>query len=380
MVSKDAASVRVAWERKRELTDTLTAESPSPETEVALKLRGDLHDLRSEQPLLRARDAAEKLGVSEAELVACRCGEGVRRLAGPFGAIIKSFPSLGEVMVLTRNEHAVHEKVGTFAKISIFKSMGLVLDEAIDLRLFLDHWQSGYAVTENTRSGVRHSLQFFGSDGTAVHKVYLRDGSNREAYEDLVAQNLDPHQGPGQAVASLPARQPDRPDTEVDSTLLRKRWCELQDVHDFHAMLKDVGVGRTQAFRLVGEDYATRVGLETFKAALEAAAETATPIMIFAGNPGVIQIHTGPVERLKELGPWFNVLDEGFNLHLRMDAIDTAWIIRKPTRDGIVTSLEIYDAAGAQIAWMFGKRKPGELEREDWRRLVASLETGGGAA
>ena len=60
-----------------------------------------------------------------------------------------------------------------------------------------------------------------------------------------------------------------------------------------------------------------------------------------------------------------------------MDGIHAAWIIRKPTRDGIVTSLEIYDADGAQIAWMFGKRKPGELEREDWRRLVASLKTRG---
>lgn len=362
------------------MTETLTVDNPSADAEVALKLRDDLEALRSAEPLLRARDAAEKLGVSEAELVACRCGETVRRLAGPWGEIIKSFPGLGEVMVLTRNDHAVHEKAGSFSKISIFKSMGLVLDEDIDLRLFLDHWQSGYAVAEKTRSGLRHSLQFFDLDGTAVHKVYLREGSDRQAYEDLVTQNLDPNQQPGQAVSALPTRAPERPDQDIDRAVLRKRWCELQDVHDFHAMLKDVGVGRTQAFRLVGEEFAYRVGLETFKTALEAAAETATPIMIFAGNPGVIQIHTGPVEKLKELGPWFNVLDEGFNLHLRTDAIDTAWIIRKPTRDGVVTSLEIYDAVGDQIAWMFGKRKPGELEREDWRRLVASLQPLGESA
>lgn len=356
------------------MTETMIADASSPEIGNALKLRDALENLRSAEPLIRARDAAEKLEVSEAELVACRCGETVRRLAGPWGEIVKSFPGLGEVMVLTRNDHAVHEKVGTFAKISIFKSMGLVLDEDIDLRLFLDHWQSGYAVAENTRSGLRHSLQFFDLDGTAVHKIYLRDGSDRQAYEDLVTQHLDPDQQPGQAVSALPARTADRPDQDIDRAALRKRWSELQDVHDFHAMLKDVGVGRTQSFRLVGEEYAYQVGLETFKTALEAAAETAMPIMIFAGNPGVIQIHTGPVVKLKALGPWFNVLDEGFNLHLRMDSIDTAWIIRKPTRDGIVTSLEIYDAAGDQIAWMFGKRKPGELEREDWRRLVASLE------
>ncbi len=362
------------------MTDLLTAETSSAGVEAALKLRNDLVSLRSAEPMLRARDAAKKLGVSEAELVACRCGETVRRLTGPWGEIIKLFPNLGEVMVLTRNEHAVHEKVGSFSKISIFKSMGLVLDEDIDLRLFLDHWQSGYAVTEETRSGTRQSLQFFDLDGTAVHKIYLREASNHQAYEDLISGALDPNQQPGQPVSALPARQADRPDAEIDRAALRKRWCELQDVHDFHAMLKDVGVGRTQSFRLVGEEYAYQVGLETFKTALEAAAGTATPIMIFAGNPGVIQIHTGPVEKLKALGPWFNVLDEGFNLHLRMDAIDTAWVIRKPTRDGIVTSLEIYDAQGDQIAWMFGKRKPGELEREDWRGIIDALEPLGAMA
>ena len=358
------------------MTDLLEAEVPSAKTAAALKLRAALEALRADEPLLRARDAAQKLGVSEAELVACRCGEGIRRLAGPFGEIVRNLPGLGEVMVLTRNQHAVHEKVGKFAKISIFKSMGLVLDDDIDLRLFLDHWKSGYAVTEKTRSGVRHSLQFFDRDGAAVHKVYLRDGSDRQAYEDLVARSLDPDQRPGQAVSPLPARQAERPDEEIDRTMLQRRWCELQDVHDFHAMLKEVGVGRTQSFRLVGEDYATRVEPGTFRTALEAAAETATPVMIFAGNPGVIQIHTGSVKKLKTMGPWFNVLDPGFNLHLRMDSIASAWIIRKPTRDGIVTSLEIYDAEGVQIAWMFGKRKPGELEREDWRRLVGSLKRG----
>jgi putative hemin transport protein len=91
----------------------------------------------------------------------------------------------------------------------------------------------------------------------------------------------------------------------------------------------------------------------------------------------VVQIHTGPVATLKEVGPWFNVLDPGFNLHLRDGDIAEAWVVRTPTRDGIVTSLEIYDAAGEQIAWMFGARVDGEAERQDWRALVESLPPAG---
>jgi putative hemin transport protein len=87
----------------------------------------------------------------------------------------------------------------------------------------------------------------------------------------------------------------------------------------------------------------------------------------------MIQIHTGTVTNLKPMGPWFNVLDESFNLHLREDMIASAWIVWKPTEDGTVTSLELFDAAGETIATLFGKRKPGQPEDEAWRAIVADL-------
>ena len=329
--------------------------------------------LKGEEPGLRARDAAARLGVSEAELLAARCGEGVRRLDGPWQELLKEMPKLGTVMVLTRNESAVHEKVGRFDKVSTFQSMGLVLNHEVDLRLFFNRWHFGFAVTEAAHGAARHSLQFFDLDGTAVHKIYLREESDAEAYEAVVAKHRHPDQAPRiQVVAAAPAPA-DRPDEAIEREALRQRWQALQDVHDFRDMLIELGVGRLQAFRLVGEDHAWRVGCGSFRQALEQAAATALPIMIFVGSPGVVQIHTGPVAKLKEVGPWFNVLDPGFNLHLRDGDIAEAWVVRKPTRDGIVTSLEIYDAAGAQIALMFGERGEGKAERADWCALVESL-------
>lgn len=325
------------------------------------------------EPGLRARDAAARLGVSEAELLAARCGEGVRRLDGPWAELLKEMPQLGTVMVLTRNESAVHEKVGRFDKVSAFQSMGLVLNQEIDLRLFFNHWHFGFAVTETAHGGPRHSLQFFDLDGLAVHKIYLRGESAIDAYESVVAKYRHADQAPVIKVAPASSSPADRPDELIDRTVLRERWQALQDVHDFRDMLIELGAGRLQAFRLVGEDFAYRVAPGSFRQALEQAAAAAMPIMIFVGSPGVVQIHTGPVETLKEVGPWFNVLDPGFNLHLRESGIAEAWVVRKPTRDGIVTSLEIYDAGGSQIAWMFGERGEGKAERLDWQGLVETL-------
>jgi putative hemin transport protein len=327
--------------------------------------------LRAERPGIRARDAAAALGTSEAELVAAGCGDTAQRLAGPWPALIGALPALGPVMALTRNEYAVHEKTGRYDNISFSGTRGLVLDPDIDLRLFLDHWHHGFAVTEETRSGVRQSLQFFDADGTAVHKVYLVAGSDARAYADLVGRHRS---GDQSAQLSVRRKSPTgRGAGLADPETLRRRWDALQDTHDFYPMLRELEVDRIDAFKLVEGRYTERAVTGSFRAALELAAAEEVPVMVFVGSPGVIQIHTGPVVTLKEVGLWFNVLDPGFNLHLRQDGIAAAWIVRKPTRDGIVTSLEIFDAEANQIAWLFGQRKPGQPERSDWRALVERL-------
>ena len=106
----------------------------------------------------------------------------------------------------------------------------------------------------------------------------------------------------------------------------------------------------------------------------EAGADGGEPLMGCVGAAGVVQIHTGPVQNVKMVGDWLNVLDNTFNLHLRTETIDSAWIVRKPVPEGVVTSLELYAADGTQIVQVFGKRKPGIPERDDWRALLARVE------
>jgi putative hemin transport protein len=104
---------------------------------------------------------------------------------------------------------------------------------------------------------------------------------------------------------------------------------------------------------------------------LEGAAAEGVPVMCFVGNRGCLQIFSGPVERIEPRGPWLNVLDPGFNLHLRTDLVASAWRVVKPTRlRGPITSLELFDAAGGMVCQLFGARPPGEGERPAWRALV----------
>ena len=147
----------------------------------------------------------------------------------------------------------------------------------------------------------------------------------------------------------------------------------MQDTHEFFSLLKTHALSRTQALRLIGPEHATPLRTDAPERLLRAAAASGLPIMDFVANPGMIQIHTGPVHRIEPRGEWINVLDPAFNLHLRQPAITAAWSVRKPTRNGHVTSVECFDAAGDLIVQFFGKRKPGAPELPEWRDLVASL-------
>jgi putative hemin transport protein len=352
-----------------------TAARPGVATQhqSAGELREALTALKERAPSIRARDAARELGVSEAELVACRVGDGVIRLEPDFGAILRAMPAVGEVMVLTRNDHCVHEKHGAFDHVSIGPGHALVLNHDIDLRLFMSHWRHGFVVTEEVASGVRTSLQVFDIDGMAVHKIYLTAQSDRGVFDELVGRFRSAEQSPGIIIAPLPPRQPDRPDSEIDVANFHKHWRALQDTHDFFGLLQEFGVSRAQAVRLAEREFAYPVPSGALRQMLEMAAASRTPIMCFVGNPGCIQIHTGPVETLKTVGPWFNILDPRFNLHLREDAIHEAWVVRKPTRDGVVTSVELFDATGFCFAQFFGERKPGKSELEAWRDIVSGI-------
>jgi putative hemin transport protein len=337
-------------------------------------LAGQWHALLQNEPKLRIRDAAERLGVSEAELLATRCREGVTRLGGDFKALLSEMPKLGRVMCLTRNQHAVHERYGEFRKVDFFHGMGQVVGPDIDLRLFMHAWQLGFAVTDATPEGERQSLQFFDASGTAVHKIYLQPESHYACYGVILNSFRSEDQSPAQVVQPRNTPPAELPDAEIDGDGFRAAWLALKDTHAFFNVLRQFRVSREQALRLAPEGHATRLNPASVRSMLEAASTSGLPIMVFIGNPGCIQIHTGSVHNIRMFGTeWLNVLDDEFNMHLRAPAVASAWLVRKPTSDGDVTSIELFDTTGENLALFFGKRKPGEAEDPKWRALAASL-------
>lgn len=338
---------------------------------TTIALKDQYATLKAENPKMRIRDAAKQLGVSEAELVATN--ENNIALKPEFENILKEIQSLGYVMALTRNDHAVHERKGIYTKAGFNGHVGLVANPDIDLRLFMNAWHFGFAVSE----GERQSLQFFDQDGEAVHKIYLTDLSDKKAYSSLVNKYQADRQRQPLQILPVDRSIVEKPDSAIDVTGFQEAWLALTDTHDFFSVLNKFGVKRNQSMRLAPEGYAIETSWASFKKLLEAVSERDLEIMVFIGNRGCIQIHTGKAKRLVQTGPWFNILDPEFDMHLREEAIDNIWVVKKPTSEGFVTSVEVFDADKQLIAQFFGKRKPGIPEREDWRLVVQEFALNG---
>lgn len=334
-------------------------------------LRSAWLDHLQAHPRARTLDVAQALGVSECELLFSRVGEDAVQLRPDWKTLLTGLPALGEVMALTRNANVVHESTGPFEKVEYRPHMAGVYGEHIDQRLIVARWAVAIAAPVENRNGVLQSLQIFDSAGSAVLKIYSRKGTDLDAWNALV-DSLRQDEPALPELAPLPDH-PDPDDADIDAQGLRDAWAAMTDTHQVHPLLRRLGVGRQQALRLLGTEWAVPVRPEALEALITACAEESEPIMVFVGNTGSIQIFSGTVKRVVPMDTWFNIMDPAFNLHVRREGLKSAWVVRKPTDRGLVLSLEVFDEDQEMAVQLFGKRTEDRSQAPTWHARIEAL-------
>ncbi len=340
--------------------------------EQVLMAPQDIRAAYAEKAGKRDRDLAESLGLSEGQLVAAFAGYGTTRLRSDMDALFGQLNGLGEVMALTRNPSCVIEKVGQYDNYHPGAHAAMVLTQEIDLRMFPSHWVHAFAVERETNSGTRRSIQVFDAAGDAVHKIFLRDGSDLDHWARLVQTLAADDQSQTMAVeqrkpAEAPKANPDK------AEILRSEWAKMTDTHQFLRLTSKLKMNRLGAYRIAGAPLVRALDPNTIPQMFEQVRDQRLEVMVFVGNRGCIEIHGGPVKTLKQMGPWFNLLDPDFNLHLRTDHIAEVWAVTKPTQRGPAVSVEVFDAEGGLIFQIFGRRAGETDHRPAWDALVAGL-------
>lgn len=349
--------------------------------------------LRAEQPKLALRDAAARLNVSEAELLAANgIGKTVTRLQEGDNVpreIMRRALDLGKVMALTRNENGILERTGVATKMKPQEPVtGLDADKEkerearmrniaggylggeIDLRFTFKNWKYAFAVAQPGKDGaVSRSLQFFDASGNAVHKVYVKSDAGVPVFDKIVADFRNPVQSADLKVAAAPVRKAQKPDSAVDVKEFQQAWNEINDVHQFNRLLSEFGVTREQGLRLGPVDKVQRIAPQAVRQLLEEAAKKQIEIMAFLGNDSTIQIFSGKINKVQEAGGYFNVLDPEFNLHLRDSAFVSGYVVK---RAGVV-NVEFYDKDGNEVVSFFGVRSRENPVPQAWIDLAAAL-------
>ena len=341
-------------------------------------LKQQLITLKVAEPKLRARGLAKKIGISEVELTSLSIGGNVTRLVGDWKSLLLGMKNIGYMMALTRNEACVHERKGIYDNIKFYggaHNMGVAVNPDIDLRFFMKEWEYGLDVEINRgKVGKLYAFQFFNKRGEAIHKIYCTPQSDLEAYHKLVHLFTANEQNPITEVDTSPlSGKIITPDKDIDIESFQASWEGLKDTHDFFGMLRKYNVTRTQGFRLAPKGFSQKVDNLAVVRTLKNAAAQKVSIMCFVHSKGCIQIHTGKIRNLKLYGDWYNIMDKAFNLHLNLEEVAETWIVKKPTEDGIVTSLELFDKNGDLIVYFFGERKPGKPELKGWREIIDNV-------
>lgn len=339
------------------------------------ELRAAYDALRQSEPHLYLRDAAERLGVSEMQLLRLDAGGQVIRLRPDIPALLEALPTLGPLKALSRNQWVVIETIGTYPAPYTERGAAIFNSSTIDLRIYLSVWRHAFAVRSFAKDGrPLYSLQFFSPWGEALHKVYLTAAEQVARWEALIAQYRHDDQTPeAETIAPFPQpteHSPLPPDKTED---FLRGWDSLTDTHEFFALLRRFGIDRLSAVKVAEGRHTWRLAPSTIHELLEWARESQTPIMFFVGNGGIHHIYTGTIRMVSPARGWLNVLDPDFNLHIDPAGIYEVYLVRKPTQEGDIYSVEVFGPNGEEVLWIFGARKPGQTVPEAWLKYIQSL-------
>lgn len=340
--------------------------------QLNIELKQRWQQLVEENPRTRIRDAAEILNVSEMELLATDIPQNVLQLEGDFKALMQRLTEVGKVMSLVRNEIAVHELSSTYPELKFNRNpqVGVAM-QAIDLRIHFNEYCYAFAVKTPQGKNELRSIQFFDKSGQALQKIYLKNQEHIEVWDDIV-ENFKAQQQQT-SFELIQSETGSKSFVDIDLAKFRRAWELMRDVHALPRVIKRFAISRHEAVSLVGEPYARKVKTESINRLIENVFEQELTCFVFVGNRGVTQIYSGGFQKTAEMGAWMNVLDPSFNLHVLSSAVKDVWVVKKPTKFGVVTSLEVYDING-KICLQFAPTNARDAEESpEWRTLLDQL-------
>jgi len=157
----------------------------------------------------------------------------------------------------------------------------------------------------------------------------------------------------------------------VDSKAFQDGWLRLRTTEDFHKLIERFGVTDFEALRLAGEIWAARVTPEAFVARLRLLAELELPCTLALGYGDAMNAHRVVIEQVQCRNGCLHLLGDELCFILRKDCMDTAWVVTRPSADGVLISLELYDKEHELVVRLSGQ--PEQRTAAVWQDIIGTL-------
>ena len=242
---------------------------------------------------VRIRDAAKKLDVSEAELLSTLIEYSVDYINfDSYQNFIKKILSLDKIMLLTRSDNVVHEIIINTNDIEI-NQHDLIYNKNTQnplLQIKSDDIAYTFSELKEHQGKNLFSFQFFNGYGDSIAKIYLK-GKTESLFRKIILEHKIDYD------YSIQKKQP-HINKKIDcSNSLSIEYKSIpKNATKFKASKKFDGT--------------------TLRTVMEGLAKKSISVQFHAIAPNAVQYYYGKIKNVIDYGPWINVIDKTFNIHI----------------------------------------------------------------
>ena len=276
-------------------------------------LKSKWEKLQAENSKIRIRDAAKKLGTSEASLLSTEINDGVCFLnISDYDTFLSEVLSLDKIMLLIRSDSVVHEKTISSKDIQLRENK-FFDNKSNESILEFNPTLFKYVFSQNKLHAKRslRSFQIFDIYGNAILKIYLK-GKNEIEFDNIVERYQVEYNYELQEPVNLKNLEP-KSIIELNSS---EKECECYEYNLKENILRKI---------------------------LTAASKGQIPIQIHAIGKGTIQYHNDIIKKIVDFGPWINIIDKTFNLHAMEDHLKHVILKKHQTDNDTFYFIDFFD-------------------------------------
>lgn len=288
------------------------------------------------------------------------------KLNNNFVGIFKKLSMLGNLSTTLFTGTLTHTVQGKFADMHNRSNTLMHFHPNIDTRLFTAKWRFVYATEQDKII----CLNFFSRYGDLVYRVCSTTVEQYPLFKDFISEFTDKDNSTVNITESFTKLKYTK---LIDKQVLTQKWSEMTNVHQASKIFKYHGNDPTAVYTALGENYARKISTEKLIQFFNLIVENKLKIMMFSRNYAAVQCYVGDIPKLAVLGYEINISITDFDFMMDTNKLGDIWLVTKPTENGFVNSISIFDKEDNEVLILTDKRTRGDAENADWLEVIQKI-------